>query len=103
MFDDRRNERDRPADPAGLLCFARKSCFDVARLLCRHWLNAGSLLKELNHLARLGMAACGKLAIDQMVIYGDFKPPPRGGEQGDGFDGRSVLLQNLVRQTDGAG
>ena len=62
-----------------------------------------NLPDEPLHLARLDVAPGLELAVDQRPVDLDLKPAAIAGDEGQRFDVRLKRLQQLVRQTDGAG
>ena len=75
----------------------------VRSLRTRLGRSAGLALEKLGDFTRLGVATDGLLAEDQFIIHDHFKSPLARGNQGQGLDGVGVILEQFVRQTDGAG
>ena len=75
----------------------------VRSLRTRLGRSAGLALEKLGDFTRLGVATDGLLAEDQFIIHDHFKSPLARGNQGQGLDGVGVVLEQFVRQTDGAG
>ena len=81
----------------------RRKASHVRLLRTRLGRSAGLALEKLGDFTRLGVATDGLLAEDQFIVHDHFKPPLARGNQGQRLNGVGIVLEQFVRQTDGAG
>ena len=77
-------------------------CALLSFLRCIIDCGAGFTLKEGHDFACFSMTTGGLFAINQVVIHDHFEFATAGWQHGQGFDVKSELVQQFVRQTDGA-
>lgn len=72
-------------------------------LLCGRGRGAGSFLEQVVDFALFGVPARLLFTVDQFAIHFDLKPTTAGGDEDDLLDSGGEIVQEFVRQTDGAG